>query len=217
MLIVYGTSLKAQTFTGKIALDEYVSAGLPGKVTTTDTIVDNFHVVQKYAVIGNGAYFITKMRIGESNEELNELPYDEKSLYTTYRGGAKGFVKGMQKRGFAILDTSKISIGKFKGYLLTTKANGEKTGEAKMIVLGDYLYMVIYVNVVDYDELKSREFLSTMTVNQNSPGQMEGKSPSSKLAYMLGKILASALTLIILVVLSRKVRKIEKNKFPNHV
>jgi len=209
--------VKAQNFTRKIDLDEYVSANIPGKVLIMDTVIDGMHFVQKYSVVKNGAYFVNKMKIGESNENLNQLPYDERTLYNSYRSGAKGFVKGLQNRKFAIMDTSKISIGKFKGYFLRTKAYKKKTGEAKMILLGDYLYMVVYINVVDFDEGKSKKFLDTMTVNQNSPGQMEGESPSMKLTYRLIKFFISALLLIIIITLSRKFRKIEKSKFPNHV
>ena len=108
LYIIALPSLKAHE--GKTQIDEFVSANLPGKIVITDTIIDGIQTFQKHSIVGNAVFFITKMKIGSQTT----MPYDEESLYELYRGGAKGFIYGLRRRNFTMVDSAKIQIGNFR-------------------------------------------------------------------------------------------------------
>lgn len=158
------------------SIDEYVSADFPGEVVKLDKIFEGLPIVRLYSTVGKALYLLSKVKI---NKEANfkGLPYNDESLYEVCNESTKGFVDGLEIRNFEILSTSKITIGKFKGSLLKIKIDNVKTGEVKIVVLGEYLYMAAYFNVVNFNEKDKDTFLNSMVINPESPSQFFGTKP----------------------------------------
>lgn len=206
LYIIALPSLKAQE--GKTQIDEFVSVNLPGKIVTTDTIIDGIQTIQKHSVLGNAVFFITKMKIGSQTT----MPYDEESLYEVYRGGANGFIYGLRRRNFTILDSARVEIGNFKAYHIKAQADGKQTAESKLIVLGDWMYMINYINVVDFNEKDKDELLNSIKISSNSPEQYSATSPNEEVAYSVLKLFGAGLVLAGIIFIRRKVQSIEQNK-----
>jgi hypothetical protein len=207
LLFIIGLKIFGQV--KPLNVDKYVSVNLPGEVVKFDTLVNNLPVIQLYSNVNNTVYSVSKFKINKE-KDFKGLPYDEESLYEVYNGAIKGVLEGMGDRDFESIDTSKIMIEKFKGSLLTAKTDKGKTVEAKLVLLGECLYMVSYVNFVDFNEKDKDAFLSSMVINPQSPSQFLGNKPGFEMSKVLWKILLAIFTVFILRFLSRKLKQNKK-------
>lgn len=192
-----------------MSIDKYVSINISGEVVRFDTLVDNLPVIQLYSNVDNTSYLLSKFKINKETD-YKGLPYDDESLYRVYKEAVRGFLEGIDDKYIQTIDTSKITIENFKGSLLKTKGSEGKTIEAKLVLLGEYLYIVSYVNVVDFNEKDKDAFLNSMVINPQSPSQFLGTNPGFEMSKALWKLLLSIVTILIIWFLLRKLKQNKK-------
>lgn len=184
LLILLSNTIYSQT-----KIDKFVSIQFPGKVVKLDTIVKGLRVENFISQTGNETFIVQKTILDSIGNDLNSLPSDLKSLKKTYRGSIQGYSNSLKAMNLQIADSSQFMIDKFLCYNVVSKNENNKNAESNFLVLNEYLYIISYFNLVDFNEKSKSNFLTSIKIDSKlNPSQTIGNPTSYKIGYIFGKI-----------------------------
>jgi hypothetical protein len=177
-----------------------------------DTIYDGLPLKQYFCGKGTGTLLLQRIKYHPADYGMNGYPDDPESLNGYYKKLADDFLTGLEEPGVRILDTRPIKIGKFDAYLMKAKKGKSKVIEGQILLLGDYVYFVNYINFTDFNEDDKNAFFGSVAISGSSPEQYKSSGDNS--GFAIGRVLGVFLILglfagfiILIIYLVRKSRR----------
>ena len=203
LLILLSISINGQT-----KIDKFVSIEFPGEVEKFDTAYKGRKIENFMFQRGSETFMVEKTIFDSTSNDLNSLPSDKESLRKFYRGSIKGMFIAMKTENIYFADLSQIMIDEYLCYKANGKSKNKKVVESIFLFLNEDLYVISYLNLVDFDEKDKEGFLKSLKIDSSlSPSQTLGNSFGNIKGYIDGKKISFILIGGLMLFLIRKFKK----------
>ncbi len=205
LLMLATTKISSQ----ELKFDDLISVQRPENTQIKDTSVLDTRALQFNSTEGTYTYMIIRTK----ENDLDKLPFDDRSLKKTYQNFIRGFNKTTTAAGYVLQDSNLVNYKGFVAYEISyINPQIESMVYKNMVLfLNEYSYIFSYITQVDLKQNEMEIFLSSISINMDkNPSQTIGNSTSYKYGVLAGELVIYLIPIVALFFLIKFLIKRKK-------